>query len=121
MATHDYPLSPHDAPTGSMALAPGQRRARLARWVRALRWGSLLLGAAATVAFSALAMRDGPQGQTPAASTQPAQPVQVSPPDAPSQSLFTDGASGFSLAPDLSSGGAAGFVMSRPHARSSTS
>ncbi len=121
MAMHDYPLSPHDAPTVTMALSPGQRRARLARRVRAIRWGSLLLGAAATVAFSALAMRDGPHSQTSTASTQPAQPVQVSAPDAPSQSLFTDGATDFSLAPDVSSGGGAGFVMSRPHAHSSTS
>lgn len=93
------------------------QRVRLARQRRAIRWGVLLVGTAATVAFSTLAMRD----TSPAASDQqtPALPAQVIAGDMPSQSLFTDGLDGFSLAPDSPSVG--GQIITQPHARSSTS
>ncbi|MDI3338946.1 MAG: hypothetical protein QJR03_00265 [Sphaerobacter sp.] len=97
---------------------PGQaQRARLARQVRALRWAVLLVGTAATVAFSTLAMRAGPQPASDQATAAP--PAQAVVGDVPSQSLFTEGLSGFSLAPDASSPG--GPVLTQPHARSSTS
>lgn len=65
-------------------VGPGDaRRAALNRRLRSLRWGTVVLGAAATAVFSGLAMHQS----TATASTPTTQQTQSSS-DAPSQSLF---------------------------------
>lgn len=93
------------------------QRARLSRQFRVIRWGVLLVGTAATVAFSTLAMRD--TSEAAAEQPTPVLPAQVIAGDMPSQSLFTEGLRGFSLSPDSPRVG--GQIITQPHARSSTS
>ncbi|HEU5423755.1 MAG TPA: hypothetical protein VFU72_09470 [Nitrolancea sp.] len=62
------------------------RRAALGRQLRSLRWGAVVLGAAATAAFSGLALRQSSAtAGTPAATVQQSQTSGAA---APSQSLF---------------------------------
>ncbi|MBX5446336.1 hypothetical protein [Sphaerobacter sp.] len=105
-------IDPESGPRSGYA-----QRLRLARQLRAIRWGVLLVGTAATVAFSTLAMHGTSQADSGQATSAP--PAQLVASDMPSQSLFTDGLNGFSLSPDSLRVG--GQIITQPHARSSTS
>ncbi|HET7037700.1 MAG TPA: hypothetical protein VFI42_18625 [Thermomicrobiaceae bacterium] len=77
---------PSDARPRQEGLA---RRAALGRQLRNVRWGAVVLGVAATAAFSGLAMhQSSANAGTPATAVERSQPGGA---DAPSQSLFGDG------------------------------
>lgn len=114
MSSTEMPFSPDDALAGGRPAAAGHgwaQRERLSGQLRSVRRWIIVGGVAATALFSWLAVHQTTSlaaGVTGAAGAGTTQSSSL-PPNAPSQSLFTQGASGgsgFSAAPAPSQGGA---------------